>query len=195
MNSYSYTAYQALFEDLVKKGTSTGESPSEDIVKYTKLNWSRAKRNDKTFKAIPETIAFLKSLNNKYKIKIITEPWCGDAAQVVPAVAGIAKESDKITVEVVLRDENEDLMDRYLTNGGKAIPIAIIIDDTTGEELGHWGPRPTEAQKMVLTYKSTPETERASYDDFVQIVQKWYNTDKTESIQNEFIQKFNELIK
>ncbi len=194
MNIYTYPEYQELFQDLVNNNTSTGENPSEALVKYTKLNWSRAKRNDKTFKPLAATQDFLKSLNKQYKIRIITEPWCGDAAQVVPAVAAMANYSDNVEAEVVLRDENEELMNRYLTNGGKSIPISIIIDKETGEELGHWGPRPVEAQKMVIGYKNTPETERPSYYDFVQEVQKWYNNDKTESIQKEFIEKFQSLI-
>ena len=106
----------------------------------------------------------------------------------------MANYSDNVEAEVVLRDENEELMNRYLTNGGKSIPISIIIDKETGEELGHWGPRPVEAQKMVIGYKNTPETNRPSYDDFVQEVQKWYNNDKIESIQKEFIEKFQSLI-
>jgi hypothetical protein len=133
-------------------------------------------------------------LNRPLKFKIITEPWCGDAAQVVPAIAGLAGLSDKIETEVVLRDENEELINRYLTNGGKSIPITIIVDESTGEELGHWGPRPSVAQKMVSEYKASPEDVRPAYDDFIQEVQQWYNQDKTASVQQEFIQKLKEVL-
>lgn len=128
MNIYTYSEYQGLFQNLVNNNTSKGENPSEALVKYTKLNWSRAKRNDKTFKPLSATEDFLKSLNKQYKIGIITEPWCGDAAQVVPAIAAMANYSDNIETEVVLRDENEELMNRYLTNGGKSFPISIIFN-------------------------------------------------------------------
>lgn len=187
--SYTYSEYKVLFENLVEAQTSTGNNPSEDLIKYTKLNWSRAKRGDKTFVALPETQLFLNNLKKSFKLLIITEPWCGDAAQVVPAIAGIAKESSLLDVEIVLRDENDDLMSRYLTNGGKAIPIVVIIEKDTGKELGSWGPRPAKAQDQVLAYKAKPETERESYFEFVQNMQKWYNKDKTASIQKEFIQK------
>jgi len=192
--SYTYSEYQILFEELVSNKTSTGENPSEELIKYTKLNWSRAKRGDKTYASLPETTAFLENLKHTYKLLIITEPWCGDAAQVVPAIAGLAKGSENLEVEVVLRDQNDELIERYLTNGGKAIPIIVIIDENTGKELGSWGPRPSEAQKSVLAYKALPEEERESYLDFVQKMQMWYNNDKTVSIQREFIEKLKELV-
>ena len=110
---------------------------------------SRSKRVDKNFKPLKETSAFFKNFNRQINLKIITEPWCGDAAQIVPALARIAELSDQIEAEIVLRDENEELMSRHLTNGAKAIPVAVIIDAETNEVLGQWGPRPTVAQQMV----------------------------------------------
>ena len=154
---------------------------------------SRSKRVDKNFKPLEETSDFFKNFNQPIKLKIITEPWCGDAAQIVPALAGIAELSDKIDTEILLRDENEELMNQHLTNGGKAIPVAIIIDAETNETLGHWGPRPAVAQQMVMHYKAKPENERSSFDDFVQEMQQWYNKDQTASIQKELIQKLVEL--
>lgn len=192
---FTYPEYQAFFEKLVAAGKTSGPDQSEMMVNYTKLNWSRAKRIDKTFKSLPITDYFLNALERKLVFKIITEPWCGDAAQVVPIIAGMAKASDMVETVIVLRDENEELINRYLTNGGKSIPITVITDAETGEELGHWGPRPKAAQELVINYKSTPENERASYDDFVQIVQKWYNNDKTESTQREFLQSLAEAVK
>ena len=192
--SFSYLEYKGFFEELVNQGITTGLNPSDSLIEYTKLNWSRAKRVDKKFKPLVETSAFLKSFNRQIKLKIITEPWCGDAAQVVPVIARLAELSGNFETEIVLRDENEEPINRHLTNGGKSIPITVIIDAQTDEVLGHWGPRPIVAQQMVMDYKAKPENERPSYDDFVQEMQQWYNKDKTESIQNEFIQKLIELL-
>lgn len=192
--SFSYLEYKGFFEELVNQGTTTGLNPSDSLIEYTKLNWSRANRVDKKFKPLAETSAFLKNFNRQIKLKIITEPWCGDAAQIVPVLAGLAELSDNFETEIVLRDENEELINRHLTNGGKSIPIAVIIDAETDEVLGHWGPRPIIAQQMVMDYKTKPENERFSYGDFVQEMQQWYNKDKTASIQNEFIQKLIELL-
>lgn len=193
MRKFNYKEYQAFFNELVEKGTSTGENPNDDIIRFTKLNFSRSKRINKKFEPISETEEFIASLKKPLKFLLITEPWCGDAAQIVPAIAEIAALSDLIELEVVLRDENEELMGRYLTNGGKAIPIVVFIDEN-GNEIGHWGPRPQEAQKMVTNYKALPEEERPDYLDFVQQVQAWYNDDKTVSIQKEFVDALKEKI-
>lgn len=192
--SFSYSEYKSFFEELVNQGTTTGLNPMDSLIKYTKLNWNRAKRVDEKFKPLMETTAFLKNFNRQIKLKIITEPWCGDAAQIVPALANMVELSDNFETEIVLRDENEALINRHLTNGGKSIPIAVIIDAENDEVLGHWGPRPVIAQKMVMEYKAKPESERYSFDVFAQEMQQWYNQDNTASIQNEFIQKLTELL-
>lgn len=192
--SFTYSEYKTFFEELVNKEATTGSNQSERLIEYTKLNLSRSKRVDKNFKPLKETSDFFKNFNRRINLKIITEPWCGDAAQIVPALARIAELTDKIEAEIVLRDENEELMSRHLTNGAKAIPVAVIIDTETNEVLGQWGPRPTVAQQMVLDYKAKPENERSSFDEFVQEMQQWYNKDKTASIQNELIQKLKDLL-
>ena len=191
--SFTHLEYKTFFEELVKQGTTSGLNQSDRLIEYTKLNLSRTKRVEKKFKPLEETRSFFKNFNQPIKLKIITEPWCGDAAQIVPALAAIAELTDKIEEEIVLRDENEELMNQHLTNGGKAIPVAIIIDAETNETLGHWGPRPAVAQQMVMDYKAKPENERPSFDDFVQEMQQWYNKDQTASIQKELIQKLQVL--
>lgn len=192
--SFNYSEYKTFFGELVMQGATTGSNQSDRLIQYTKLNLSRSKRVDKNFKPLKETSDFFKDFNRDIKLKIITEPWCGDAAQIVPALAGLAELSEKIETEIVLRDENEELMNQHLTNGRKAIPVAIIINAKNNETLGHWGPRPVVAQQMVMDYKAKPENERPKFDDFVQEMQQWYNKDKTASIQNEVIQKLIELL-
>ena len=56
---------------------------------------------------------------------IITEGWCGDAAQCIPTIEKIAAESKNIETHYVLRDENLDLIDEYLTNNARSIPKLI----------------------------------------------------------------------
>ena len=74
--SFSFLEYKIFFEELVNQGTTTGLNPSDSLIEYTKLNWSRANRVDKKFKPLAETSAFLKNFNRQIKLKIITEPWC-----------------------------------------------------------------------------------------------------------------------
>ena len=110
---------------------------------------------------------------------MISEAWCADGAQIVPVLAKIAQSNPLIDLKIVLRDENPELMNQYLTNGGKAIPILIIADAQSLEVLHVWGPRPKVATQMVEAYKKehgklTPE--------FKEDLQKWYNQDKGQSI-------------
>jgi hypothetical protein len=83
----------------------------------------------------------------------------------------------------VLRDENEDLMNQYLTNGSKSIPKVLILDQDN-HVIDSWGPRPFIASKMVVDYKAL----NGSLDeDFKKNLQIWYNKDKGNNTQNELL--------
>ncbi|PQP81058.1 thioredoxin family protein [Paenibacillus sp. PCH8] len=99
------------------------------------------------------------------KFLVITEDWCGDAMMITPIIRNIA-EAAHIDTRVVLRDEDTSLIDRYLTNGGRAIPIVVILSED-GQILGKWGPRAPEVQQIVdelhakLPDKNDPDYEKA----------------------------------
>ncbi|WP_404331042.1 thioredoxin family protein [Mesobacillus maritimus] len=97
---------------------------------------------------------------------ILTADWCGDAMVNLPIFMRIANEA-LIEPRYFVRDENLDLMDRYLTNGkSRSIPIIVLIDKE-GNEVVKWGPRAPEAQRLAdelfgsLPPKGTPEFEEA----------------------------------
>ncbi|MBT2641891.1 thioredoxin family protein [Bacillus sp. ISL-41] len=77
----------------------------------------------------------------------ITEDWCGDAMMINPVIRKLAEAAD-IEMRVALRDADTDLIDRHLTNGGRAIPM-ILIFNNQGHLLGKWGPRAPKAQQIV----------------------------------------------
>ena len=109
---------------------------------------------------------------------MLTESWCGDAAHIMPVINKVAELNDNINYKIVLRDENEALMNQFLTNGGKSIPKLIMIDDETNEVVNTFGPRPSVATQFVNNYKAehgklTPE--------FKEDLQRWYNKDKGQS--------------
>jgi len=177
--SMSYQAYRELMNELVENESTTGNDKSEDMVNYTKLNDQRMKRWDKTLKVSDNMKEELANLNTKQTWLVLTESWCGDAAHVVPVFNKLAELNNNINFRVVLRDENEDLMNQFLTNGGKSIPKLILIDDTTKKVINSFGPRPAEATKLVLDYKAkhgaiTPEIKEE--------LQQWYNKDKGQSV-------------
>ena len=173
--SISYPDYIAMVKQLAENGTTTGAEKSESLIEYTKLNDRRMKRWNKTLKIGQENIERLEKFNKKVTWLILTESWCGDAAHVMPVMQKIADINSNIDIKVVLRDENDELMNAFLTNGGKAVPKLIMIDEVTGEVFNSYGPRPSDATQLVQAYKTkhghlSPE--------FKEDLQHWYNKDK-----------------
>ena len=112
---------------------------------------------------------------------IITEGWCGDAAQNIPVIEKIAAACSGIETRYILRDENPELMDKVLTNGARSIPKLIAIDRKTENILGTWGPRPEAAQKLFAEQKSNGVEKSAILEN----IQRWYLADRGRSLQHE----------
>jgi len=181
--SISYPAYRNLIKELLNQGKSTGETQTDDFLNYSKLNDKRMDRLDKTLKISEETKNSINNLKNNFTFLVIAEGWCGDAAQILPILNKIAESSSKIDLKIVLRDENEELMNRFLTNGSQSIPKIIIVD-SNNEVINSWGPRPSIPAKMVLDYKKINGTLDA---DFKKNLQIWYNKDKGNNTQEDIV--------
>ena len=96
----------------------------------------------------------------------------------------MAELSENIDLKIVLRDENEALMNDFLTNGGMAIPKLIILDEVNNV-IGDFGPRPEPARKLIADYKAA----NGVVDEPIKVeLQKWYLHDKGISIQNEIVE-------
>lgn len=178
-NSISYQEYRDLVTHLVENNSTTGPDKSDAMVNYTMLNERRMKRWDKTIKVSEETKERLKDFNEHATWLVITESWCGDAAHVMPVINKIAELNENIDYRVVLRDENDELMNAFLTNGTRSIPKLIMLDNSTGEVINTYGPRPTEATKMVNDFKAEHGT---LTPEFKEDLQRWYNIDKGQNI-------------
>jgi len=177
-NSMTYAEYRTLVTSLVEEKSNTGCEKTEALAEYTQLNDRRMRRWDKTGKVSEEMKSKIQDSDKKITWLVISESWCGDAAHIMPIINKVAELNDAIDYKVVLRDQNESLMDQFLTNGGKSIPKLVMLDSETNEVLNTFGPRPTVATKMVQDYKAehgklTPE--------FKEDLQRWYNKDKGQS--------------
>jgi len=112
----------------------------------------------------------------------LAEDWCGDAVNTLPIVARWVESVPGFDFRLLRRDENPEVMDRYLTNGARSIPIVIALD-AAFHELGHWGPRPRELQDWVMANRTTmPKAER--YKE----VRRWYAADRGQSAIREVMQ-------
>ena len=184
LTSISYQEYRNLVAKYAAEGKTSGTTQTADYINYTKLNESRMHRLDKTLQVIDEVKIYLENLKKEYIWLVLAETWCGDAAQILPVINKMAQVSDKINLRILLRDENEAVMNLFLTNGTKSIPKLIILDKESGEVVTDFGPRPFGAKQLILDYKTT----HGVVDETAKIeLQKWYLADKGVAVQKEII--------
>ena len=181
----SYSTYLNLTEELLSQGKTTGPNHSADYVHYTNLNLHRMKRLDKTVEINAELSTLITQITTPQTWLVISEAWCGDAAQNVPLLQKMADLSENIDLKIILRDENLEVMDLYLTNGGRSIPKLIALENETLNELYTWGPRPATIQTVMNELKAANVTEISEIVEKIQIA---YNHNKAQSIQNEMVE-------
>ena len=185
INSYSYQGYRKTVADLLQEAKSSGAIQSEALVNYGRLNETRMYRLDKTLVIDQTIVSKLKTIQSQYIWLIITEGWCGDAAQILPIFNKMDEVSDHIDLKIVFRDENEELMNLFLTNGTKSIPKLIILDKNALNVIADWGPRPKGAIDLVQNYKD----KFGVIDDTIKAeLQMWYLRDKGLSTQKEIME-------
>lgn len=199
-NAISYFDYQQLIQELYQKGSTTSGEQSEAMLHYTFLNMTRMSRLDKKDRLTEATRIALQSISKPLIWLALTEGWCGDAAQVLPVINKMAEFSDNITLKIILRDQHLDVMDAFLTNGARSIPKIIVLEQATLKVLGAWGPRPSDAEKIVVATKeklsyTTDESARKALWDWAKTeLQKWYAQDKTQHTQQEMIAALQQML-
>jgi hypothetical protein len=182
LNSYTYAEYRKIIGDLLAEGKASGDLQSEDLVHYSILNETRMNRLEKTVVVLDEVAEKLKSLKKNYIWLVISESWCGDAAQLLPVFNKMALVGDKIKIKIVFRDENPELMGMFLTNGAKSIAKLIILDQSTQEFIADFGPRPKGASDLLKNYRK----KFGIIDETIKTeLQLWYLHDKGFSTQKE----------
>lgn len=185
----TYAEYRTLLDDLFKINRTTGENQTDAILAYAKTNLQRMRRLDKTIELSEPLKTALQNIQKPQTWLVLTEGWCGDAAQSLPIINKMAEFSDKIELVVLLRDENLDIMDLYLTNGGRSIPKLVMFDQATLQEIANWGPRPAEAHALYWGMKNQGE----EYTKISTELHTWYAHNKTVAVQNEILNLINNL--
>lgn len=177
-NGITYEQYkQQMAEDLALNA-------DPKIKEYINLNQRRMYRVEKTYFPSAEIVAQVHALKHKTYWLVLTEHWCGDASQSLPALNAIAALSDgKIQMKLVYRDQHDELMNAYLTNGTRSIPKLVQLDEHFNV-TGIWGPRPAIAQKLVKELKSNP----ARSADYGNELHLWYAKDKQQSLEKDIAQ-------
>lgn len=184
-NSMNYNEYLLLIDEKIAENASTGHEQNQMLTDFTKLNRARMKRLDKTQDILPELQKIAQEIKQKQVWIVLTESWCGDAAQSVPVLQKIAALNPLIDLRLVLRDDNDALMQKYLTNGGRSIPKLIAVSEDLSAELFTWGPRAVAAQNEVNRLKEVFGSFNEQAKEGLQI---WYNNDKGVAMQIEMIE-------
>ncbi len=177
--SYTYPQYKELVSQLIADKKTTGNTQSEDYIAFTKLNSERVKRIEKTSIINGDVKEIFEKVEKHLIFLVIAEAWCGDVAQNLPVIEKLVSLNPKLELRIILRDENDDVMQQFLTNGGKAIPVCLIIDNNDLTVLAKWGPRPNPAQEMMRQHKQNPVE---SYAETSKKIQLWYANDKGRTI-------------
>lgn len=191
-NSISYDAYIELVGKLVETNATTGNDQSEVLANFTKLNYKRMRRLNKTVQVSDQLVKTVSALPFNMKWVVVAEAWCGDAAQNIPYIALLAEACANVEIRIVLRDENLEFMDNHLTNGARSIPKVIIFKADDLEEIISWGPRPAFIQEQVIAFKKDAPVD-LSFEKFAESIHGWYAKDKNHALETELFAIFNSI--
>ncbi|RZK82306.1 MAG: thioredoxin family protein [Pedobacter sp.] len=178
-----FSSYQLYFQETINAEQPVAPYNDDAYLHYAKLNWTRQQRWLKVGELNLGLAAFIEGINTKQDWIVITEPWCGDAAHIVPFIDKISQLNPLITLDMQLRDAAPFLIDNYLTGSSKSIP-KLIIRDEDGKDLLVWGPRPKGCQDVYDRMKA----EGADFEETKLQIQSWYNIDKGKSFQQELLE-------
>lgn len=180
--SMTYSEYKNLIDTLFAEGKTTGSNQSEAYLEYTRMAIQRMKRWDKTIRIDERMTELVKKLPPQIWL-VITEAWCGDAAQTIPYMAKLADLNPDIQLRLILRDENPEIMDQYLTNGARSIPKLISLSPGLQTVYFVWGPKPAYLMEKQREFKADPKEKTSK--EFVEEVHLWYARDKNYTLGGE----------
>ncbi len=182
--AFSYQDYREQVATHVEYGTSSGPDKSEALSNYTLLNNSRMKRLDKTMKIEEDVLEKFKQYHKNVTWLVLTESWCGDAAHAMPVMNKLVEQAKNLDFKILYRDENKELMNRFLTNGTMSIPKLIAFDNETQEVINDWGPSPLMIMNKIKDFKAANATLTTEFKKEIQI---WYNQNKGKCIARDLL--------
>jgi hypothetical protein len=180
----SFEEYLQMSRDIVSGKQKEKIYEPESMLRYTRSNLER-------MEYVLREMTIEKKLYNRLSEQlppmqwvVITEPWCGDASQLVPVLYLVACCSSDIRFSLILRDKNPKIMDQYLTDGSRSIPLLMVFEESSGECIGRWGPRPQNLQQKLQQMKLD---ETSDFRSLVRNIHEWYRQDLGKSCQQELI--------
>ena len=173
----TYEDYLLVMDQQANAPVSGLSAEEAEKVEYTRLNLHRSLRIGRTSFLSTEHMELLDGVSRDQLWMVLTEPWCGDSAQCLPFIAVLAAHNPRIKLRILPRDENLDIMDQYLTEGKRSIPLLVAFADD-GAELFRWGPRPVEAQAIFTAAK----TEGLDKSAVLERMHLWYGRNRGQAL-------------
>lgn len=181
LNGKSYLEYSTqTFNYIAETDPSLLNESDRKLFDYTKLNYQRSSRLDKSYIPSEDLKTALAGITGPQIWMIITESWCGDSAQIIPIIAKAASLNSRVELKIIERDANSEIMDLYLTNGTRSIPL-LVVYDAGGKELFRWGPRPSAAAALMLQMKTEGLGKKEKYEK----LHLWYGRNRGAEIDRE----------
>lgn len=174
--------YQRYFEKESARVRQNDAARHDDHAQYLRLNLQRTKRIATNYTPSKKVEAAAGAIRSPQLWMVLTEPWCGDSAQSLPYITKIAACSVSVDLRILLRDQNQDIMEAYLTSGTRSIPKLVAFDQQ-GQELFHWGPRPQPAAELFRQSRKTG----MSGEDTRRRLHLWYARNQGRALEEEFI--------
>jgi Thioredoxin len=180
-------SYEDFMEESAAEIKKINPAELSDVEKkrldYKTLNYQRSSRIIRTQNISEELRIILSEITVAQQWMVITESWCGDSAQNLPYIYLASTENPLIDLKILLRDSNPDVMEQFLTNGTRSIPILISFDNH-GNELFRWGPRPKLAVELIKKWKA----EGLQKPEWTEKLHLWYSKNKGRELENELIE-------
>src|SRR5699024_10287447 len=168
----------------LNKWFDKGLTPEEymDSLEYHKDNFMHV-YNHFTMPDDEDKLAAIKEKN--LRVVALAEVWCGHCMLCVPILLRLAEKTG-MPVKILPRDENLELMDQYLTNEKRIIPIFVFIDED-GNEIAKWGPMSETTRAYVDNLKKDLPPKDA--EDYKEKFKEFAKTTSKEFTENKDIQK------
>ncbi|SHN41193.1 Thioredoxin [Chitinophaga sp. CF418] len=183
--------YDRYFQSILNGEITVSPYDKPAYMNYAKLNWTRQQRWLKTGELNADLINLVMQIKQPQHWILITEPWCGDAAHILPFICKLSQMNPLITLDIQLRDTEPYLIESYLTGASKSKSIPkLIVRNSEDQDLMVWGPRPQENQELFEQMKG----DERDVEEIKLLLQKWYNDDKGRTLQHELLEALTPIV-
>ena len=132
----------------------------------------------------PEVLASARQIPGSWRLLVVAEDYCGDSANTVPYVAGLADELDNLEIRIVNSRTGRGVMEAFPTPDGRgATPTMVLLDDG-GRPVGCLVEQPRPLQEWWLSEAKEIEDDQARYDEKY----AWYARDAGRSTTSEIVE-------